>query len=99
MKIITEIISYDVEYFVDGNFKHSAHDMLDIIDGLLETDGYFSTIVFYSKEAEDYFIKKKLVFKKSSGSSFSTEGMQKKLKKFYNKINSMLHPNDEPVYK
>ena len=99
MKIITETLSYDVEFFVDGDFKHSAHDMLDIIDGLLETDGFFNVICFNDKKAEEYFIKKKLTYQTAKGSCATTEKMNKKLEKFYNKINSMLYPNDEPVYK
>ena len=99
MKIITETVAYDVEFFVDGKFKHSGNDMLLIIEGLLESDGYLNVIRFNDKKTEKYFIKKKLAYKSISGSCASTEKMDKKLEKFYNKIYSMLYPNEEPPYK
>ena len=99
MKIITETVTYDVEFFVDGKFKHSAQDMLEIIDGLLETDGFFTSILFNDKKTEEYFIKKKLAYKNIRGSCTTTIGMVKKLEKLYNKIYFMLYPNEEPPYK
>jgi len=98
MEIIRETVSYDDEFLVDGKLKYSAQDMLEIIADLLETDGFFNVICFNDKEAEEYFINKKLTYQTARGSCATNEQMSKKLKKFYNKIYLMLYPNEKPVY-
>ena len=74
-----------VPYFKDGDFEYELSNLIEIVDDLIDTDGFFKCCLLYSKRLEVYLVDKKLISQNARGGYYSIDdkGLQSFLERLY----------------